>query len=128
MAERIIVSVVTLLVMLCLFVYCVDVLAIISKNMEFYDVCRGYMHIAEQQSGLEEYYRLLVIRDLSDRGFENITIEAPFIAMYGSAFSLKISASYIVNSIDGVFKRSMQKYVMSFEQNVIARRIQSYEP
>lgn len=50
MAERIIVGIVSILIILCVFVYCTDVLTVISKNMEFYDICRGYMHIAEQNS------------------------------------------------------------------------------
>lgn len=128
MAEKIIVSVIIMLVMLCLFVYCVDVLAVISKNMEFYDICRGYMHIAEQNSGLNEYYSLLLVQELGRIGFENVTVQAPVAAMYGSTFALKIGVSYRLNTIDGLFKTSIQEYKMNFKQNVTARRIQQYEP
>ena len=108
MAEKIIISIITLLIILCIFAYFVDVLTVISKNMEFHDICRGYMHIAEQNSGLS---------------YDNVVISAPASAMYGSMFNLDIQASYEVNMITDVFTWNSQEYVMHFSQNITARRI-----
>ncbi len=123
MAEKIIVSIITLLIILCMFAYFVDVLAVISKNMEFHDICRGYMHLAEQNAGLVYEQKMSIIQDLNSRGFDNVIIQAPESAVYGSLFNLSIQASYGINMINGIFTRNIQQYVMYFNQNVTARRI-----
>lgn len=123
MAEKIIISMITLLIMLCVFAYFVDVLAIISKNMEFQDICRGYMHLAEQNAGLTYEHKISVVQDLNSRGFDNVVVQAPESAIYGSMFSLNIQASYQMNMINDIFSRNFQKYVMCFSQNIMARKI-----
>lgn len=123
MAEKIIISIIALLIILCIFAYFVDVLAVISKNMEFHDICRGYMHIAEQNSGLSYEHKLSMMDNLISRGFDNVVISAPASAMYGSMFNLDIQASYEVNMITDVFTWNSQEYVMHFSQNITARRI-----
>ncbi|MFA5340529.1 MAG: hypothetical protein WC332_02015 [Clostridia bacterium] len=123
MAEKIIVSIVTLLIILCLFAYFVDVLAVISKNMEFHDICRGYMHLAEQNSGLNYEHKLRMTQDLISRGFDDIVIEAPESAIYGSQFNLKINASYSINMVNEFLMMGIQEFIMHFNQNIVARRI-----
>lgn len=123
MAERIIVGIVSLLIILCVFVYCTDVLTVISKNMEFYDICRGYMHIAEQNSGLSYEEKTRLKERLIAGGFDNVVIIAPEAAVYGSMFNLNVKASYSINMITDIFTRNIQEYVMSFDQNIAARKI-----
>jgi len=123
MAERIIVGIVSLLIILCVFVYCTDVLTVISKNMEFYDICRGYMHIAEQNSGLSYEEKTRLKERLIAGGFDNVVIIAPEAAVYGSMFNLNVKASYSINMITDIFTRSIQEYIMSFDQNIAARKI-----
>lgn len=123
MAERIIVGIVSLLIILCVFVYCTDVLTVISKNMEFYDICRGYMHIAEQNSGLSYEEKTRLKERLIAGGFDNVVIIAPEAAVYGSMFNLNVKASYSINMITDIFTRSIQEYVMNFDQNIAARKI-----
>jgi hypothetical protein len=123
MAERIIVSVVALMLILCIFVSVVDVLALISKNLEFRDVCRTYMIITEQDSGLSGSYRENLQNDLQSRGFTDIVIEIPYSVKYGSVFSYTVTAYYSINTVTDLFTRSDEQHVMRYEQKLTARRI-----
>jgi hypothetical protein len=123
MAERIIVSVVVLMMILCIFVSIVDVLALISKNLEFRDICRSYMIIAEQDSGLSGSSREDLINDLLGRGFTDIAIDIPYSVKYGSIYSYTVTAHYSINTIADLFTRADEQHVMRYEQKLTARRI-----
>ncbi|MFA7672428.1 MAG: hypothetical protein WCY62_01065 [Clostridia bacterium] len=123
MAERIIVSVVVLMLILCIFVSIVDVLALISKNLEFRDICRTYMIITEQDSGLSGSYRENLENDLLSCGFSDIVINIPYSIRYGSVFSFTVSAYYSINTITDLFVRSDEQHIMRYDQLLTARRI-----
>ena len=123
MAEKVIVNIITVLVIICLFVYCVDVISIISKNMEFRDICRGYMHIAEQNSGLNDIHKAELVQDLMNNGFTEISVQTTSAVAYGSAFMFNVSASFDKSVLEGIFNRNLKQYIMNFEQKITARKI-----
>lgn len=111
-----------------LFVSAINILGLISKNMDFYDTCRAYMHLAEQKSGLASVDVNDLRNDLLGKGFNHVEVEVPTSAMYGSSFYFTVKATYTNSELDNNLLPVNKSYMMNFKQKIIARRIYSYEP
>lgn len=95
----------------------------IGKNLDFRDICRGYLMKMEYCSGLSEAACRTLESDLENLGFENVSISAPMSAKAGSVMSLKVTVTLKRDSIAGIFRRIQKEYEMSYIRKAIARKV-----
>ncbi len=123
MAERAVVAAVILLIVLSICLYVTESFIPLGKNLDFRDVCRGYLMKMEYCSGLSESACIALEDDLESLGFENICINAPMSAKAGTVMSLNISATFKRDSIVGIFRRVQKEYEMSYSRKALARKV-----
>ena len=123
MAERAVVAAIILLIVLSICLYVTESFIPIGKNLDFRDICRGYLMKMEYCSGLSETACRTLESDLENLGFENVSISAPMSAKAGSVMSLNVTATLKRESIAGIFRRIPKEYEMGYSRKAIARKV-----
>lgn len=123
MAERAVVTAVILLIVLSICLYMMECFVPIGKNLDFRDVCRGYLMKMEYCSGLSESACISLQSDLENIGFEDVDVSAPASAKAGTVMTMNISATLKRYSIAGVFKRNIREYEMFYSRKAVARKV-----
>lgn len=123
MAERAVVTAVILLIVLSLCLYITESFVPIGKNLDFRDVCRGYLMKMEYCSGLSESDCISLENDLERLGFEDVMVSAPASSKAGDIMKLDISVKLKRETLAGIFRRSMKEYEMVYIRKAIARKV-----
>ncbi len=123
MAERAVVTAVILLIVLSVCLYMMESFIPIGKNLDFRDVCRGYLMKMEYCSGLSESACLSLGSELESIGFEDVEVSAPASAKAGTVMTLNVSVILKRYSIAGVFKRKIKEYEMFYSRKAVARKV-----
>lgn len=123
MAERAVVTAIILLIVLSLCLYITESFVPIGKNLEFRDVCRGYLMKMEYNSGLGVSDCVALEGELENLGFENISISAPASAKAGTVMMLDVSVVLKWEGMTGIFKRSTRMYEMIYSRKALARKV-----
>lgn len=123
MAERAVVTAVILLIVLSLCLYITESFVPIGKNLDFRDVCRGYLMKMEYCSGLSESDCISLENELERLGFEDVMVSAPASSKAGDVMTLDISVKLKRETLAGIFRRSMKEYEMVYTRKAIARKV-----
>jgi len=123
MGERIIVSVVIMIIAMFLIVYMIEIFVPLAVNLDFRDMCRNYLMKMEFNSGLSNTDINNFTESLTKKGFSNIMIDAPSYCKFGTSMQLKVKVVYKINTIINIFIREKQNYIMNYNRTTIARRI-----
>jgi|GEM_PF-567289 len=123
MAERALVSAVLLVIVMCLCLYMAESFVPIGRNMDFRDICRGYLMRMEYDSGLDSSDIDGLETDLESIGFKDINITAPGSAKAGTIMTLRVSAVYSRPVLTGIFSRVSRDYEMVYERRAVARKV-----
>ena len=122
MGERVVVSVVILIIAMFLVVYMIEIFIPLSVNLDFRDMCRNYLMKMEFDSELSNMDISDFKEQLQEKGFTDILIEAPNTSKFGESMELKVSASYRIKTIVNIFIREQKEYIMRYKRFTIARK------
>ena len=123
MAERAVVTAVILLIVLSICLYITESFVPIGKNLDFRDVCRGYLMKMEYCSGLSESDCISLEEDLENLGLEDVMVSAPSSSKAGTVMTLDISAKLKRETLVGIFRRTIKEYEMVYIRKAIARKV-----
>ena len=123
MAERAVVTAIILLIVLSICLYMMESFVPIGKNLDFRDVCRGYLMKMEYCSGLDESACTSFEADLENIGFIEVEVSAPASAKAGTVMTMDVSATLRRYSIAGIFKRNIREYEMFYSRKAVARKV-----
>ena len=123
MAERAVVTAIIFLIVLSLCLYITENFIPIGKNMDFRDICRGYLMKMEYCSGLSASACSALVTELENQGFEDVAVSAPSSAKAGTVMTLNVIATVKRDSIAGIFKRLPKEYEMAYSRKAIARKV-----
>ena len=123
MAERAVVTAVILLIVLSICLYITESFVPIGKNLDFRDVCRGYLMKMEYNSGLGVSDCSDLQDELEDLGFEDICISAPVSAKAGTVMALDVSVTLKQEMLAGIFKRITRDFQMVYSRKALARKV-----
>lgn len=123
MAERAVVTAIILLIVLSICLYMMESFVPIGKNLDFRDVCRGYLMKMEYCSGLDESACTSFESDLEKIGFIEVEVSAPASAKAGTVMTMDVSATLRRYSIAGIFKRNIREYEMFYSRKAVARKV-----
>lgn len=123
MAERAVVAAIILLITISICLFVTESFIPLGKNLDFRDVCRGYLMKMEYNSGLCQNDCQALESELERIGFYDIEINAPASAKAGTVMSLNVNVTFIVESITGIFSRREKEYEMAYSRNVLARKV-----
>lgn len=123
--DQVVVIAFTIVIFLALFVFSIDLLDPLMTKLDFDEVCRMYVLIAESNNGLDNAMKEALIRDLERMRFEEITIECEGVGVLkrGDISELEVEASYKTSRFATLFRRERQSVRFSFKQSFIARKI-----
>lgn len=123
MGARAAVGGVLVIITMFIVVFMIETFVPISANIDFKDICRGYLIKMEYYSGLSSDDIYSLKDDLEKEGFTDVNIMAPYNAKGGDTIQLIVEGTYTHNSIVALFKRGERSYNMVYKRQVIARRI-----
>lgn len=123
MAERAVVTAVILLIVLSLCLYITESFVPIGKNLDFRDVCRGYLMKMEYCSGLSVADCMSLEDDLENLGLTDVFVSAPSSSKAGTIMTLDVSAKLKRESLTGIFRRAVKEYEMAYSRKAVARKV-----
>lgn len=123
--DQIVVIGILIVIIMAVFVSVIELAVPMLKKIEFNTICRNYLLIAESENGLSNEMQQNFIKDLRDKGYEGILIQADLkdSVMRGKLSILNVEASFKIYKIVGLFNKVSETVIYRFNQGFIARKI-----
>jgi len=123
MAARILVSGMILVIMICVFVFMVELFIPVNASIEFRNECRKALMKMETEGGLSEGMKDSLIRRLSDLGFFNISISCTSSARRGEDVNLEVEAEYSFSKFSGLLRRDDETRKIRYVKTSVSRLV-----
>lgn len=123
--DQSIIFAVTLIALIVIVVFSIDLIVPIVLKIQFDDVCRHYLLLAESQNGLTYNDEMAIAARLAEIGLETIEITSPNVneTMRGEVYEIDVQATYQSEGFISLFKREPQARIFSFKRQYLGRRI-----
>lgn len=123
--DQVVVIAFTIVIFLALFVFSIDLLDPLITKLDFDEVCRIYVLLAESNNGLDNSMKEALRQDLEKMNFEDISVSCEGVGLLkrGDISALEVEASYKTSRFTSLFKRETQSIRFLFKQSFIARKI-----
>lgn len=114
-----------LIALIVVIVFSIDLIVPIVLKLEFDDICRHYLLLAESQNGLTTSDMILLDNKLIELGLEAINISSPNVneTMRGDVYEIDVHAVFRSESFISLFKRESQARTFLFKRRYIGRKI-----
>lgn len=122
-AERCVVTLILILMLLGICLYLFEMFIPLSKNMDFRDACRSTLIKMEQNAGLRDQDIQFLVNTLEAQGFQKVTVMAPSHAKAGEIMTLTVRGVFRMNVITGVLRRGDREFFMEYTRQAVSRRV-----
>jgi hypothetical protein len=114
-----------LIALIVIIVFSIDLIVPIVLKLEFDDICRHYLLLAESQNGLSTNDKMLLENKLTELGLETIHISSPNVneTMRGDVYEIDVHAVFRSEGFVSLFKRESQARTFLFKRRYIGRKI-----
>lgn len=123
MSARILVSGIILVIMLCVFVFMVELFIPVNASIEFKSECRKALMKMEIEGGLSEDSKDSLNRRLSALGFFNVGISGTSSARQGEDINLEVEAEYACRKFVGLFSRAEHIRKIRYVKTSVSRLV-----
>lgn len=123
MSVRAVVSAITILIMLLITVFIIEIAVPLSVRSNMNTRCRGTLLSMEINGGLIQQQKISLEIALTEMGFTDISITGTNMAKHGEELRLRVEGTYLYSHLLGLFKREMVSQVMIYERMSVSRKV-----
>lgn len=123
MIDKAIVSAISMVFLLILFLSMMGMMLTFVKKIDFDQACRNTLLEMDLAGGLSEVKRQELNDSLEQSGYLDISIEAPGEVQYGEWISLKVNAMIPTTLWSNLFQDEEGMLYFSYGQKIVSRKI-----
>lgn len=123
MIDKAIVSIVSMIFILILFVSVIGMMLAFVQKIDFDQACRSAFFEMDLAGGLTDVKRQELNTILQNSGYLNISVEAPDEVQYGDWITLKVNASIKTMWWENLFQREEGMLYFSYDRKIVSRKI-----
>lgn len=123
--DQIVVLGFTLVIFIAVFVFSIDIMAPLIIKLEFDEICRMFILLAEANNGMTDTMRMDLESALHEINLTDISIMCDDYGTLkrGNISEMEVEATFRSNQFLTLFKRSEKQVRFIFKQNFFARKI-----
>ena len=114
---------ITLVMLISILVFMVEIFLPLSAKIEFDSICRKAVLQMEVEGGLANSTKNELIAVLQHKGFTNLIVQGTGNAKYGDDLSLKVTADYKHSMLVKLFARKGINKKMQYDKITISRKV-----
>ena len=123
MSVKAVVTAISILIMLLVTVFIIEVAVPITVRANMNTCCRGALLSMEINGGLLQQRKISLEIALAEMGFTDISITGTSSAKQGDELRLRVEGTYSYSHLLGLFTRETVNQVMIYERMSISRKV-----